>query len=125
MISAVSYLNLESLFRVTYRKAALPAFPFAVMFSILFLPAPSEPSLSLGQMQEDPYLYFYLQAHDTTKEDSQCTLRCLHYPALGLDIPRGSWRAGSHTDFSTVTLLYQVDFSCTVLLKNQGLIPSP
>ena len=48
------------------------------------------------------------QAHDTTADDSQCTLRCLHYPALGLDVPRGSWRAGSHTDFSTVTLLYQV-----------------
>ena len=49
-----------------------------------------------------------IQAHDTTAKDSQCTLRCLHYPALGLDTPRGSWRAGSHTDFSTVTLLYQV-----------------
>jgi len=50
-----------------------------------------------------------LQAHDVTKEDSQCTLRCLHYPALSPDTPRGAWRAGSHTDFSTVTLLFQVN----------------
>ena len=49
-----------------------------------------------------------LQHHDVTAEDSQCTLRCLHYPAISLDTPRGSWRAGSHTDFSTLTLLFQV-----------------
>jgi len=50
---------------------------------------------------------FFVRAHDVTKEDSQCTLRCLHYPALSPDTPRGAWRAGSHTDFSTVTLLFQ------------------
>lgn len=49
-----------------------------------------------------------LQQHDVTQEDSQCTLRCLYYPAIGLDTPRGAWRAGSHTDFDTLTLLFQV-----------------
>jgi isopenicillin N synthase-like dioxygenase len=50
---------------------------------------------------------FFEAPHDVTQEDSQCTLRCLYYPAIGLDTPRGAWRAGSHTDFDTLTLLFQ------------------
>lgn len=50
---------------------------------------------------------FFNEHHDVAKEDAQCTLRCLHYPAISVDTPRGAWRAGSHTDFDTLTLLFQ------------------
>ena len=49
------------------------------------------------------------QHHDPSKEDCSLTLRCLHYPPVdNSKIPANYWRAGSHTDFDTLTLLFQV-----------------
>ncbi len=48
-----------------------------------------------------------VQHHDVTKTDSQ-TMRCLHYHDTSQQkIPANYWRAGAHTDFDTLTLLFQ------------------
>jgi len=54
------------------------------------------------------------KAHTLWKEDGQCTLRLLHYPPMSIDELKlltqpGSihWRAGPHTDWDCVTLLFQ------------------
>jgi len=59
-----------------------------------------------------PNDYFY-SLHDETQPDSQCTLRLLHYPTVErqeID-PSGTtkrfYRAGAHTDWDCLTLLYQ------------------
>ena len=40
--------------------------------------------------------------------DSQTTLRLLHYhPTHGKDFGPNFWRAGAHTDFDVLTLLFQ------------------
>jgi isopenicillin N synthase-like dioxygenase/tRNA(Arg) A34 adenosine deaminase TadA len=51
-------------------------------------------------------------SHTLWSDDGQCTLRYLHYPAAPAeDVMRlredGHWRAGAHTDWDNVTLLYQ------------------
>ena len=52
---------------------------------------------------------FFTRAHDPARETYQSTLRLLHYYAIppaaqgSLDL----WRAGAHTDFDCLTLLYQ------------------
>jgi isopenicillin N synthase-like dioxygenase/tRNA(Arg) A34 adenosine deaminase TadA len=52
------------------------------------------------------------KSHTLWADDGQCTLRLLHYPpAPKADIIRlredGHWRAGAHTDWDNVTLLFQ------------------
>jgi len=52
------------------------------------------------------------KSHTLWADDGQCTLRLLHYPpAPKEDIVRlreeGYWRAGAHTDWDNVTLLFQ------------------
>jgi isopenicillin N synthase-like dioxygenase len=52
------------------------------------------------------------KSHTLWADDGQCTLRFLHYPpAPKEDIVRlredGHWRAGAHTDWANVTLLFQ------------------
>jgi isopenicillin N synthase-like dioxygenase len=49
---------------------------------------------------------FFSQAHDPSKETYQSTLRMLHYFALTGEAD-GPWRAGAHTDFDCLTLLFQ------------------
>ena len=52
---------------------------------------------------------FFTEAHDPTRATYQSTLRMLHYYAIDpairdrLDL----WRAGAHTDFDCLTLLFQ------------------
>ena len=46
-------------------------------------------------------------AHTIWTEESQCTLRLLRYPPPSDDLPEGSMRAGAHTDWGCVTLLFQ------------------
>ncbi|WP_327142354.1 isopenicillin N synthase family dioxygenase [Nocardia sp. NBC_01327] len=53
----------------------------------------------------------FTTAHNPESEQYQSTLRLLHYfavPAELRDVP-GRWRAGAHTDFDCLTLLFQRD----------------
>ncbi len=54
---------------------------------------------------------FFRAAHDPAQPDYQSTLRLLHYyplPALR-DRAAPLWRAGAHTDYDCLTLLFQRD----------------
>ena len=52
---------------------------------------------------------FFTRAHDPASDTYQSTLRLLHYFAIAPeDQDRlGLWRAGAHTDFDCLTILYQ------------------
>lgn len=51
---------------------------------------------------------FFAHAHDITKDDCLTVLRCLHYHDItGQTFPDNYWRAGAHTDFDVLTLLFQ------------------
>jgi isopenicillin N synthase-like dioxygenase/tRNA(Arg) A34 adenosine deaminase TadA len=70
--------------------------------------------LNLLQPQAIPHVEpeTLANSHTLWEEDGQCTLRFLHYPPLDSDttaklIDDGYWRAGPHTDWDNVTLLYQ------------------
>lgn len=63
-------------------------------------------AIKLGR-EED----FFVKAHDPKQASYQSALRLLHYfatpeEARGTDAP---WRAGAHTDFDVLTLLFQRD----------------
>jgi isopenicillin N synthase-like dioxygenase/tRNA(Arg) A34 adenosine deaminase TadA len=52
------------------------------------------------------------KSHTLWGDDGQCTLRFLHYPAMPPDVvgkllEDGYWRAGPHTDWDNITLLFQ------------------
>ena len=49
---------------------------------------------------------FFTTAHDPDRETYQSTLRMLHYYASER-AQQGMWRAGAHTDFDCLTLLFQ------------------
>ncbi|WP_225233334.1 isopenicillin N synthase family dioxygenase [Klenkia terrae] len=52
---------------------------------------------------------FFAARHDPANPQYQSTLRLIHYMAFPdelLDVP-GTWRAGAHTDFDCLTLLFQ------------------
>lgn len=51
---------------------------------------------------------FFAKAHEPSHETYQSTLRMLHYFAIS-GVPDGPWRAGAHTDFDCLTLLFQRD----------------
>lgn len=51
---------------------------------------------------------FFTRNNDITQEDCLNTLRCLHYHDItGQSFPPEYWRAGAHTDFDVLTLLFQ------------------
>ncbi|MGU3290907.1 isopenicillin N synthase family dioxygenase [Williamsia sp. M5A3_1d] len=52
---------------------------------------------------------FFTRAHDPASAGYQSTLRLLHYYAFGDELLDRSdvWRAGAHTDFDALTLLFQ------------------
>lgn len=53
---------------------------------------------------------FFTRAHDPSVDTYQSTLRLLHYFPLAADADvEGMWRAGAHTDFDCLTLLFQRD----------------
>lgn len=53
---------------------------------------------------------FFTRAHDPSSPTYQSTLRLLHYFALPADADlTGVWRAGAHTDFDCLTMLFQRD----------------
>lgn len=54
---------------------------------------------------------FFERAHDPESDAYQSTLRMLHYFAIPEDaeLDPGIWRAGAHTDFDCLTLLFQRD----------------
>jgi len=49
-------------------------------------------------------------SHRLWSNDGQCTLRMLHYPPVQdpSAVPAGYWRAGAHTDWCCLTLLFQL-----------------
>jgi len=47
------------------------------------------------------------RAHTLWAADGQCTLRLLHYPPVAAGDTAGLWRAGPHTDWACLTLLFQ------------------
>lgn len=49
---------------------------------------------------------FFEKAHNPNSQNYQSTLRMLHYFATEYS-EKGMWRAGAHTDFDCLTLLYQ------------------
>jgi isopenicillin N synthase-like dioxygenase len=51
---------------------------------------------------------FFTQAHDRRSQHFQSTLRLLHYlPMANSDQTEGMWRAGAHTDFDCLTMVFQ------------------
>jgi isopenicillin N synthase-like dioxygenase len=52
---------------------------------------------------------FFTHAHDRTQADYQNTLRLLHYLPIkeGPALDENSWRAGAHTDFDCLTMVFQ------------------
>lgn len=51
---------------------------------------------------------FFEEAHNVNKPSAQSTLRLLHYHDItGTQFPPNYWRAGAHTDYDCLTLLYQ------------------
>lgn len=52
---------------------------------------------------------FFAKAHDPASDQYQSTLRLLHYYAIPPEFKDhlGLWRAGAHTDFDVLTLLFQ------------------
>ncbi|WP_317930049.1 isopenicillin N synthase family dioxygenase [Halioxenophilus sp. WMMB6] len=51
---------------------------------------------------------FFTKAHNPEGEGYQSTLRLLHYyPMSKADTTNGEWRAGAHSDFDCLTLLFQ------------------
>lgn len=52
---------------------------------------------------------FFARAHDQEQPSYQSTLRLLHYYAIAPEVQDklDLWRAGAHTDFDCLTLLYQ------------------
>jgi len=51
---------------------------------------------------------FFTLAHQADADDYQSTLRLLHYyPSEGVEQQEKIWRAGAHTDFDCLTLLFQ------------------
>lgn len=53
-------------------------------------------------------LDFFAEAHRIHNADAQSTLRLLHYPDVTGEVyADNEWRAGAHTDFDCLTLLFQ------------------
>jgi len=52
---------------------------------------------------------FFTKAHNRSSEEYQSTLRLLHYLPLadGATAEPGLWRAGAHTDFDCLTMVFQ------------------
>ncbi|WP_321968417.1 isopenicillin N synthase family dioxygenase [Burkholderia cepacia] len=50
---------------------------------------------------------FFTHAHDPSWSTYQSTLRLLHYFPVDASVPADMWRAGAHTDFDCLTLLFQ------------------
>jgi len=52
---------------------------------------------------------FFTKAHDRSSEEYQSTLRLLHYLPLSEKVKAepGLWRAGAHTDFDCLTMVFQ------------------
>lgn len=51
---------------------------------------------------------FFLKAHDVNRPDAQSTMRLLHYHDItGTQFPPSYWRAGPHTDYDCLTMLFQ------------------
>lgn len=58
----------------------------------------------IGLGLEDPE---YFSARHSSDRLSGTTLRLLHYPALTRELEAGEQRAGAHTDYGSMTLLFQ------------------
>ncbi|RPA91871.1 Clavaminate synthase-like protein [Choiromyces venosus 120613-1] len=51
---------------------------------------------------------FFVKSHDVNKSEAQSTIRLLHYHDItGTQFPSSYWRAGAHTDYDCLTMLFQ------------------
>ncbi len=80
---------------------------FVIMTHKIQLMTSADTVCSDSVMHQQPSR-FVMQHHDVAKTDSQQTMRCLHYHDTSQQkVPANYWRAGAHTDFDTLTLLFQ------------------
>ena len=67
--------------------------------------------LSLLEAKACPHLQpgTLVNSHHLWNEDGQCTLRLMHYPPSDEKLldAKNMWRAGAHTDWGCITLLFQ------------------
>lgn len=64
-------------------------------------------AIAIGLKLEDPE--FLIQRHNTKTVQSGTTLRALYYPPIRDEVKPGQLRLGEHTDYGTLTLLFQDD----------------
>ncbi|MEL6381517.1 MAG: 2-oxoglutarate and iron-dependent oxygenase domain-containing protein [Cyanobacteria bacterium J06626_18] len=80
-----------------------------------------------GQVMQAFALAFDLpETHFDAQHDSHySTVRLLHYPAVAKDIEPGTIRAGAHSDYGTITLLFQDDVGGLEIWHDGSWTPAP
>ncbi|XP_064112033.1 uncharacterized protein LOC135219305 isoform X2 [Macrobrachium nipponense] len=64
---------------------------------------------------------FFVDTHREIFSDNNTScLRLLHYPPVALDISEGAIRCGAHTDYGTITLLFQDDMGGLYVRDRKG-----
>ncbi|ELT97900.1 hypothetical protein CAPTEDRAFT_219824 [Capitella teleta] len=65
---------------------------------------------------------FFVGCHHLSSRENQTALRCLHYPALSEDviIEAGQLRCGKHSDWGSITLLFQDSVGGLQVLKGDN-----
>ncbi|KIK54549.1 hypothetical protein GYMLUDRAFT_48681 [Collybiopsis luxurians FD-317 M1] len=107
-------LQLQYFRRDTYWPRDLPTIPEFRERCLEFMQSVHDLSMKIltffAVALEFPPDYF-ARAHELSFEDCLSTLRLLRYHSLeidkDIDVPKPKWRAGAHTDFDVLTLLFQ------------------
>uniref|UniRef100_A0A914CFD5 Fe2OG dioxygenase domain-containing protein n=1 Tax=Acrobeloides nanus TaxID=290746 RepID=A0A914CFD5_9BILA len=63
---------------------------------------------------------WFLQQHVIDERPNYTTLRLLHYPSVPEDMPTGTERCGDHTDYGTITLLFQDEVGGLEVMNRAG-----
>lgn len=80
-----------------------------------------------GQIMQAFALAFALPAnHFNDQHDRHySTVRLLHYPPVAKEVEPGTIRAGAHSDYGTITLLFQDDVGGLEIWHDEKWIPAP